>query len=995
MALPAHLVQIVNSLYQTIGSSNYGEFVDLINGFSQRDEITPSDAEQILETHPNPNPITAPVWDDEEDVEAYLKDPPDPGPLADCVPLRNWVTEIEDNLKSGPSTMKRLLQIDDEDVVMDIQENTLRILDGCNDPRSDGDWGQRNHQGLVYGMVQSGKTASMISLVKQAQIAGYRLFVIFSGDKSSLRDQTQDRFSKAFGLDNGINQEKKIYSPTWNSDFKHTGRGYKENFRENNRVRGEEWTILIVMKKRTEHLNHLIEQIKNLEYYMGRRNASFADTFPAMILDDEADYASRNTEIATGGDSTTHDDIVRLREAIPKNCYVAYTATPQACLSSSPDDPIGYPRDFWWLIEPYMEEINGQYIPRSYVGAWQVFQEESEYLLHRIGNDEWPHHRKGRRGAEGVWVPPLSENELGRLVEGGLFDHESVFLSEIGEGNRAPPPSVKDALMDFMITCGIRWWRNWRQKFLDEKPSKREIETSEDYKHHAMMVHMSLIRENQEAVRRLIERVWPSAVESFRNFNPETSSDDDPFRERWRLQLERTRRFQRTDNLPFDQIRYFIERCIEITQIPIKDHRTLPYALYLGKPWIYLLNSTDEGMELKYSRRDDAEIRTKKASIVVGGNILSRGLTIEGLSVTIFCRTQENSLGDTNLQMGRWFGHKRKDIDLLCIHMQDGSRELFRQISEADRYLRLQIKIALKMGHSPLRVLVELRNSPWFRATSNSKSAFLRNTRGSGFAGKSTSLKEPDFDQDKVIFNQGLLNRFRDNYTSRRVHGRADLIEDVEVEEVIRLLRRFRCKKDAMTTSFQVYADYLDDWLKMAREGDYPDYPPCVNIAIFTPSTRKRAQKITNYPRSIKQAKEQAANRFENYVGGVSDDKRYIGDAHIDRPLQWHLDTTEEESKVRRAGEPILLAFYQLNPNYIRKSIYNWELRSEDNPNGEKMTVDVTLDENDDDYIHGDGNMICFYAWTPLNGPMYDVGVNSMIDVRNVLQIGTEQVNQE
>ena len=91
---------------------------------------------------PNPQPgstvpvertRTAPVWDDEEEVEAYLKDPPDPGPLADCVPLRNWVTEIEDNLKSGPSTMKRLLQIDDEDVVMDIQENTLRILDGCNE----------------------------------------------------------------------------------------------------------------------------------------------------------------------------------------------------------------------------------------------------------------------------------------------------------------------------------------------------------------------------------------------------------------------------------------------------------------------------------------------------------------------------------------------------------------------------------------------------------------------------------------------------------------------------------------------------------------------------------------------------------------------------------------------------------------------------------------------------------------------------------------------
>ena len=52
-----------------------------------------------------------------------------------------------------------------------------------------------------------------------------------------------------------------------------------------------------------------------------------------------------------------------------------------------------------------MQEINGQYIPRSYVGAWQVFQEESEYLLHRMDDDEWPHHRKGRRGAEGYRSP--------------------------------------------------------------------------------------------------------------------------------------------------------------------------------------------------------------------------------------------------------------------------------------------------------------------------------------------------------------------------------------------------------------------------------------------------------------------------------------------------------------------------------------------------------------------------------------------------------------
>ena len=44
-------------------------------------------------------------------------------------------------------------------------------------------------------------------------------------------------------------------------------------------------------------------------------------------------------------------------------------------------------------------------------------------------------------------------------------------------------------------------------------------------------------------------------------------------------------------------------------------------------------------MELNYGSETDRQIRTKKASIVVGGNILSRGLTINGLSVTVFGRT--------------------------------------------------------------------------------------------------------------------------------------------------------------------------------------------------------------------------------------------------------------------------------------------------------------------------------------------------------------------
>lgn len=47
----------------------------------------------------------------------------------------------------------------------------------------------------------------------------------------------------------------------------------------------------------------------------------------------------------------------------------------------------------------------------------------------------------------------------------------------------------------------------------------------------------------------------------------------------------------------------------------------------------------------------------KHAFIVVGGNTLSRGLTLEGLTTTYFLRTTNQA--DTLMQMGRWFGYRK------------------------------------------------------------------------------------------------------------------------------------------------------------------------------------------------------------------------------------------------------------------------------------------------------------------------------------------------
>jgi hypothetical protein len=981
------------SIKQSYDSDTYSEFRLFLEAIKDGEQITEIQFNQLIVDFPENLPQTVPDWEEDEDLESYMKDPPEREPLA-SLPLKRWVIDCKEDLEFKSKTLIDLLGIDDEEVCIDIQANSLHILDGCNDPREKGkNWGD-NHQGLVYGMVQSGKTASMMNLIGLGSRAGYKLIIILAGDKSSLRDQTQYRVNKAFNLDNGMNKKIHIQSPTHELDFAHVPKGYSENFRLIDRFsRHFDWTTIIVMKKNTAHINHLINQFQQLKHHLKmERGLDAGIEFPTMILDDEADYASQNTD-SEGDGSTIHEDLKNLRKVIPRNCYVAYTATPQACLSADPNDPIGYPRDFWWQIEPFTIEKDGVRLPKSYLGSWETFWIDSDFLLHKIEDKQWPHHVKNEFGRpKGVLLPPINKEDDGLLVK-GMTDTEHVYLTEILNNTRKKPEFVHNAVIDFLITCGVRWWRNWRKMMKTEKPSREEIERSKNYDYHAMMGHLSLKQENQELIRRLVALVWNDAKNDYRGFNEDTSPDDHIFRARWRLQLERTQYMMGLENLVFSEIKYFIDRCIEITEAPILNHRMTPYREYTGKPWIYLLNSTDDGMELNYSELKDKEIRTKKAAIIVGGNILSRGLTIEGLSVSVFCRTQMLAMGDTNLQMCRWFGHKQNHRDLICIHLQDISRETFRQIAEADRYLRLQIKTSLHENHTPMQVLVELRNSPFFRSTSKSKSNFLLDSKGMGFSGKQALLKAPDFKESSIKSNQLLLSKFLDSLKSgKRMHDRAIVYENVELNKIITLFKKLRCREDAHQTSFSIYADYLKGWYERFQNGEEKTFPT-INFALFDEANRQRNQLLTEYPGSVSEAKLGAQDSFKNFLSGAAGE-HYNGDAFIDKPPEWH-KVEQKPSKIRQADEPLLISLFQLNPNYVRKILYDKSKKSREYPNGKKFSKNVELEPGDEKYISGGNHILTFAAWTPLGGPTYEIGTNALVQLHgDIKQIGLEIIGE-
>ncbi|MEV6895833.1 Z1 domain-containing protein [Amycolatopsis sp. NPDC051372] len=106
-------------------------------------------------------------------------------------------------------------------------------------------------------------------------------------------------------------------------------------------------------------------------------------------------------------------------------------------------------------------------------------------------------------------------------------------------------------------------------------------------------------------------------------------------------------------------------------------------------------------------------------AIAVGGNTLSRGLTLEGLAVSFFVRSV--SAYDTLLQMGRWFGFRNGYADLPRIWMTDELRDWFRHIATVESEMRRDIDVYMVEDKTPMTFAVRLRTHPSLRVTAAAK----------------------------------------------------------------------------------------------------------------------------------------------------------------------------------------------------------------------------------------------------------------------------------
>jgi hypothetical protein len=110
--------------------------------------------------------------------------------------------------------------------------------------------------------------------------------------------------------------------------------------------------------------------------------------------------------------------------------------------------------------------------------------------------------------------------------------------------------------------------------------------------------------------------------------------------------------------------------------------------------------------------------------IVIGGNTLARGLTLEGLICSYFMRT--SSAYDSLLQMGRWFGYRVGYEDLQRIWMQDDLISNFRDMALVEEEIRQQIEQLAAEGLDPSQVPIRIRDHKLLTITALNKMNYAR-----------------------------------------------------------------------------------------------------------------------------------------------------------------------------------------------------------------------------------------------------------------------------
>lgn len=542
-------------------------------------------------------------------------------------------------------------------VVERLHQTTDGIMDDLGDPRSEDPFQRR---GLLLGDVQSGKTATFTAICNKAADAGYRVIIVLSGMMENLRVQTQERLDAEFvGLDSKYSLDKKADSamrnkrvgvglvPPFASDkritrFTSVSTDFKASVIRSNglNLNDLKGTALFVVKKNKSVLNNLQKWLTKDEEVLN---------LPMLLIDDEADNASVNTNSEERNPTAINAAINKILRSFKQATYLGITATPFANIFITPDmDDDGaakdlFPRHFLTLLPT----------PDDYIGADKIFGN---------GNaDNW------RERTEGQYNASLIEIKNDEQSDFFVFKHKKELADDLYD----LPPSLYEAICYFILVTAIT----------DSRFDVKE--------HRSMMVNVSRFTDVQNVTADLIKEYVSQLKSDIENYSS--------------LPIEQAMKIPNLQKMSYVWEKYHLEGISGLTWHCV-------FSDYLFKAVrrieVRAVNQKTGAKSLDYYNYKNSGMRV----IAVGGNSLSRGLTLEGLCVSYFYRN--TMIYDTLLQMGRWFGYRNNYDDLFMIWMGEDAVGWYAYITDAFNELKAELRNMARQNLTPEDFGLKVRQDP-------------------------------------------------------------------------------------------------------------------------------------------------------------------------------------------------------------------------------------------------------------------------------------------
>jgi hypothetical protein len=508
------------------------------------------------------------------------------------------------------------------DSISSIDASTTMVMSLLADPASAN---IQSTRGLVVGHVQSGKTTNFTGVVAKAIDVGYRLIVILSGTTNLLRNQTQRRLDMDIvGVENilrGADEEEADH------DYK-DDEGWPDKFTSY----GKRPSLLghVDLLRLTGHsdfhsadagLNPLdfeFEKKDRLKPLYHAENLSHASA-RIIVLKKQRDRLSRLLrELRAVGKSKCAE--------VPT--LVIDDESDQASINTL--DPRKVTDQARTAISERIVGILKQ-LPRSQYIGYTATPFANVFVSPRNPADIYPRDFILSLEPPDHYMGAKAFHDFDSPAPGKL-SNEKAHIRDV------PHPKTHDdrlveAIDAFVLTGALKKYRE-----------RLGGSSGPSFKHHTMLVHQSHLQGDHAAAADQIRSLWKASA--YHSPGPSHTRLRALFEEFATVWADRGKDHGYLFPKHFSQL-----------------HSDLGSALTeirKGDP-VLVVNSAD-GADVP-----DFDKKAGVWKVIVGGTKLSRGYTVEGLTISYFRRRAK--MQDTLLQMGRWFGYRLGYDDLVRLYI--------------------------------------------------------------------------------------------------------------------------------------------------------------------------------------------------------------------------------------------------------------------------------------------------------------------------------------